>query len=109
MTTALYAIGLYVLALATWTFYLAAMSLIEHRATLHPVARANAYVVISLGLALDVAWNLASSFLLWDLPRELLFTTKLKRLKAVGGRRGAIAAWVCAHMLDQFDPKGSHC
>jgi hypothetical protein len=109
MTIALYLAAGYLLALSTWTFYLAAMSLIEHRATLHPIAKANAYVVIALGLALDLAWNLVSSVLLLDLPRELLFTTKLKRLKAGGGRRGAVAAWVCEHALNQFDPKGRHC
>lgn len=23
--------------------------------------------------------------------------------------REAVAAWVCAHLLNQFDPKGRHC
>ena len=105
----LYLGGFYLLGLVTWVFYLGAMNLVEHRANLHPVAKANGYLVIALGLALDVAWNLAASVALLDPPQELLFTTKLKRLRAGSGWRARAAAFVCERMLNQFDAAGRHC
>jgi len=92
-----------------WFFYIAIMGLKERRAQLHPIARAVAYYGLALALALDVALNLTASLVLLDLPRELMFTGKLKRLKRGGGWRARLASWICERMLDQFDPDGKHC
>lgn len=99
----------YVLAVLTWIFYLAAYHLVPLRKELHPVAKAHAYVIVGIGLALDVILNVVVATVLFvDPPRELLLTTRLKRYKAgPDGWRRSFADWVCEHLLNQFDE--GHC
>ena len=111
MRIALYVSAAYVLALATWVFYLAAMNLVEHRKALGPVAKLNGYVIIAIGLAFDLVLNIVVATVVFlDPPRELLLTTRLKRYRSGSGWRSRVAAWVCKRLLDQFDPNGEgHC
>lgn len=101
----------YALLLLTWTFYLAVMNIKRVRKDLHPFAKVNAYIILAVGLPLDIIFNLiVGTVLFLELPRELLFTARLKRNKQNKGYRRKLAHWFCEHMLNQFDPspKG-HC
>lgn len=101
----------YLVIVVTWVFYIAAMGLIPRlrAGTLPRLVRPIAYTAVLLGVLLDALINLLFSLLLVDLPREWLLTGKLKRLKAAGGWRGKVAAWVCSDCLNPFDTTGEHC
>jgi hypothetical protein len=107
-------LGWYALVVMTWVFYLAAMNLMPHLKTMHPIARAHAYAVVVIALALDVVINvIVGTVLFLDPPRELLLTNRLKRYQLDarwgGTWRASLAFWLCTHLLDQFDPNGDHC
>lgn len=65
----------------------------------------------ALGWAVDLVSNLTLATVLFaDLPREALVTARLKRYMAgEPGWRKRFAGWVCANLLDLFDPQGRHC
>jgi hypothetical protein len=63
-----------------------------------------------IGYALDVIGNVLLSLLFWELPREWLITSRLKRhMKSNYGWRRKVAEWICQSALDPFDPRGRHC
>jgi len=100
----------YILVLVTWLFYLAIMHLRMVRHDLHPVAKANAYVLLAIGLVLDFITNVVvGSVLFLDPPREWLLTDRLQRYKNLDREswRGKTAYWLCEHLLNQFDE--GHC
>lgn len=103
----------FICAYATWVFYLAVMALMRARdaGMLSPVALVLAYPVVAVGLVLDFTLHVVvGTALFLDLPREWLLTQRLSRLiRKDDGWRGDLAAWLCAHLLDTFDPDGSHC
>lgn len=106
------AAAFYVLFLATWTVYLAVMNLAEHLDKLHPFAKLNAYLLLfTVGYPLDLLFNVVASVVLfWRLPKGWLFTGTLKHwIASDDERRANLAAWICTHLLNQFDPKGRHC
>ena len=111
MSLVVAAAGFYVLFLVTWLFYLAIMNLADHRDALHPFAKINAYILLVIGYPLDALFNVAASVVLfWRLPKAWLFTGTLKYwIASNDNKRAALAAWICAHLLNQFDPKGRHC
>ncbi len=100
---------------ALWVFYLAVMHLKRARdnGTLSRPALYLGYPVLLVGYALDVFVQIVvASVLFMDIPREWTLTGRLKRylyLEPPGTWREAAAAWMCAHLLDQFDPDGRHC
>jgi hypothetical protein len=104
---------LYLLGLATWLFYLAIMQLMRVRHTLHPFARVNAYLLLAIGIPLDVLTNVFIGSLLFlepPHPKRLLLTARLSwHKRRDNGWRTKLAWWLCAHLLDQFDPRGQHC
>lgn len=110
-------IALYGLAsvYALWIFYLAVMHLKRARdnGTLSRPALYLGYPVLLVGYALDVFVQVVvASVVFLDPPRELTLTGRLKRYintSPAGSWREAAAAWMCAHLLDQFDPDGRHC
>lgn len=108
MTYLLYSIlALYVL----WPFYLAVMCLKGARdaGRLSKYARAMAWPILIIGAALDAFANIViMSVILLELPREWLVTPRLKRHIRGGGYRRRIAVWMGEHLLDPFDPSGSH-
>jgi hypothetical protein len=103
--------GFYVLFLVTWLFYLAIMNIAEHKDALHPFAKTNAYVLLGIGYPLDALFNVVASVVMFQrLPKAWLFTGTLKYwIASNDARRAVLAAWVCVHLLNQFDPKGRHC
>lgn len=105
-------IAIYVLCMICWVFYLAVMNLAENRAKLRPVAKAHAYLLLGIGLILDMVVNVVLSALVFvDRPRALLFTGTLKYHADVPAPtwRSRAALWLCRNLLDPFDPKGKHC
>lgn len=107
------ALFVYGLILLTWTFYIACMQLkrLNEADRLHPVAKVNGYVAAGIMLTLDFVLATLLIFTFLDIPHELLTSSKLKRLKEEypKGWRGKAAAWLCEHLLNQFDPSGDHC
>lgn len=105
--------GAYLLAVATWVFYLAAMSLLPRRHDLHPVAKVHAYLIVGVGLALDFVLHVVvGSVLFLKPPQDWLLTGRLTRyindVDEARWRR-ALAGWICARLLDAYDPDGCHC
>lgn len=99
----------YLLCVVTWFFYVAIMHLKLVRDDLHPVAYWHAMAFLVIGLILDVVLNwLVGSALFLERPREFLLTARLQRHKKGTGWRRAVAAWLCEHLLNQFD-RGGHC
>lgn len=96
---------------ATWVLYLAVMNLAANRRELTPVPKAIAYgIVLPIGYLCDAVLNLHFCVIVWRPPRDWLLTGTLKRtLNNEQGWRESTAAWICGHLLDPFDPKGTHC
>lgn len=94
--------GAYVLVMGIYRAHLA------NRLTWVTYCLGGLYVVI--GIVMDVAANLLiASIVFWERPHEWLVTTRLIRLKKSNEWRGKLARWVCANLLDVFDPVGTHC
>lgn len=67
---------------------------------------------LAIGYAVDVLANLTVAVVVFaELPREWLVTDRLQRhiAKPRPDWRTRLAAWVCDHLLDVFDPRGEHC
>lgn len=114
MTTILLTLGAgYAMALLCWVLYLAIMNLAEHRHALHPVAKFHAYaIILPVGYVCDAVLNLLVCAIFLRVPRDWLLTGTLQRTRntePAGSWREITAAWVCTHLLNQFDPKGRHC
>ena len=103
-------IGLYAFTVLCWVLYLAVMSLARHRHELRPVAKIHAYMLLAVAYPLDIVLNVIVGTLVFiSPPLELTLTGRLKRHQRDGGLRGKMAAWVCTHFLNTFDPDGHHC
>jgi hypothetical protein len=73
------------------------------------VVRGLSYVIVVLGLAMDVVFNATfgtAMFLQW--PKEWLFTGRCKSHLEAQTWRGALARWICRNALDPFE-EGGHC
>lgn len=66
---------------------------------------------ILLGYIMDVLANIfIATIIFLELPREWLVTARLIRHRDKSkGWRSKLSAFICEHILDVFDPKGSHC
>jgi hypothetical protein len=112
VTTILYG---YLLAVATWVFYLAAMNLRPRLKSLRPVAKVHGYAVVLVAVILDMLLHfVVGSVVFLELPvrGELLLTARLKRYHEpayAGSWRAALAEWICEHLLNPFDSTGRHC
>lgn len=110
LSTGLFILGCYVLALVTWLFYLAAMNLIKIREQLTGLAKVNGYILVTIGIVLDVAVNfILGTIIFVEIPREWLLTDRLQRhkRKPKTNWRYKIANYVCTNLLNPFDP--GHC
>lgn len=102
----------YLLLVLTWAFYVAAINLLPKLPTLKPIVRVHATAVVLVAVLLDTVLHLVLGTVLFlDPPRELLLTARLKRYKtgSAGKLRCKAATWICAHLLNPFDPNGNHC
>ena len=102
--------GFYLL-MTTLVFYLAIMNLKRNHKQITKTAWFFMIPIIIVGLAFDVVLNvLVGSVIFWELPKELVYTSRLQRhIKNSSGWRLRRAEWFCYHILDSFDPSGKHC
>lgn len=108
-----YVFGIYVFLLFGHVMYVAIMAVKRIEKDLHPFARWNyRLLVLPVGLVWDAMMNLLVCLALWWKPRDWLLTGTLQRIRyetPAGSKREAVAAWICNHLLNQFDPSGKHC
>lgn len=94
----------------TWGMYLSVMNLVRFKEQMSLETKLFAYPLVVIGVLADFIYNvLVGSILFLEPPREWLLTTRLKRHLGKDGYKGNLARWVCRHLLDPFDPKGTHC
>ncbi|HVH92505.1 MAG TPA: hypothetical protein VM783_14095 [Candidatus Acidoferrum sp.] len=96
----------------TWLLYQAVMNLQRARdnGTLPRPAYYLGLPILAVGLFWDCLMNVTVvNFIFWELPKELLITSRLER-HAFGadGWRKNLAKWFAANLLDPFDPRGTH-
>lgn len=98
---------------ALWILYLLVMGLYRAKLNnrLSKVSTVLGAPFLITGYLVDVFANLtAATILFLELPRETLVTSRLTRhLKNGKGWRHRIAKAICDHLLDPFDPRGTHC
>ena len=106
------AAGVYALFVICWVLDLAIMNIARVRQDLHPFAKANAYLfILPIGYVADALLNLVACAIFMRRPKDWLLTGTLKRIQNTepsGSWREIVAAWVCVHLLNQFDPKWRH-
>ena len=102
--------GFYLFAV-TWVFYLAIMNIKRNQDKLTIYAKILAYPTVVIGYLFDITLNLTVGCVLFlELPRELVLSERLSRHKTnSSGWRLRRASWICANLLDPFDPSGNHC
>lgn len=94
-----------------WTRYLAIMALYraERAGKLTKWARIFGAPLLAYGYLIDFLGNMLVCALFFDIPRELLITSRLQRyVDKPDGRRRRMAIWFAEQLLDPFDPKGYH-
>ena len=100
-------------AYALWVFYVLVMGFYRAKlqGRLSRVAFVLGFPMYAIGYLLDVFVQMTvASVLFLELPREGLVTGRLTRhIKRGHGWRRDLARWICFHLLDPFDPKGTHC
>ena len=96
-----------------WSVYVLVMGIYRAHLSgrMSRVTLALALPWVALGYAMDVLANMTLAVAgFMDRPQELLVTARLKRYMAgPDGWRKTVATWMCAHLLDIFDPSGRHC
>lgn len=96
-----------------WALYVLVMGL--YRAHLQDRLTPSTYLLgapwLAIGVAVDVLVQITfASLIFLEPPRELMVTDRLQRhSRAAQGWRHRLAVWICQHLLDPFDPTGSHC
>ena len=108
-----YLLGALVLTWCLWLFYLATMNLwrVELDGKQTHVATQCAKPVLWIGAVLGLLVNvLVMSVLLLEFPREAAVSTRLARHlhKPKPDHRTRVAAWFAWHLLDAYDPRGTH-
>lgn len=94
-----------------WLFYLAVMNLkrVKDLGKLTKPALVLGYPILIAGYLLDVICNLTVfTVLLLELPSQLTVTSRLSSHVNDDTWRGSVARWFGKHLLDQFDPSGTH-
>ena len=64
-----------------------------------------------LGVLLDIFYQWTWACLVfWKLPQDLVLTKRLQRYRKTDvGWRTKLAAWICDHLLNRWDPEHHHC
>ncbi len=104
--------------LGLWFVYRAVMWLKRRREAIEEKSRALyylAYALVAAAWVLDVAYNwIVGTVLFADPPRELTFTSRLKRYRRepyvhydLASWRYRFATWFCRELLNPYDPE--HC
>jgi hypothetical protein len=91
-----------------WCLFLAVISLKDSWKELSITVKVMSLPIVGVALVVDVLFNIVSSFVFADIPREFMFTSRLQRYIATGdGWRYVVAKWICRELLDPFD--SGHC
>lgn len=102
----------------TFVFYLAIMNAIANKKDVAWPAWVFIAPMVIVGVSLDVTLNiLVGTVMFLDLPREFLFTKRLKSyrqlpiatLSGMALYRGKLASFWCEKILNAFDPTKCHC
>ena len=107
-------IGLVVYLWFFWGLFVLVMGLyrVHLNKKLTGIRFALAFPWLAIGYTIDVLsnWTIAT-IVFWEFPREKLVTTRLKRWKRTrkDTKQKRLAAYICEHLLDEFDPTGKHC
>jgi hypothetical protein len=112
MTIILWIVGIYLLLVVTWIFYVAIMSFKERLPVMGPVAKFHAYLALFLfGYPLDLIANVIVSALAFQrFPKKPLLTgTLIYWQESTDARRAKWARLLCRELLNPFDPSGKHC
>lgn len=115
MAVLLSLLGIVFSAYSLWVLYLASMNLrrVRDAGKLSASAQVLGKPVYLVGLAVDVLLNFSLfPLLVLSIPREWTITAHLGRLLSAHDTprwKRAICAWICADLLDPFDPSGTHC
>ena len=96
------------LAYVLWVMFLAVMALKAAWKVLPVEIKVIAVPAVTVAILFDVAFNVVSSILFADMPREWTFSQRVGRYQKEGGWRALIAKWICSRLLDPFDA-GEHC
>lgn len=95
-----------------WLFYLVVMTLkrAKEAGTLSLPALIMGMPLVWIGVALDAITNITVCTVIFlELPQETLITSRLQRLILEEGWRSNLAGFICADLLNAFDPSGNHC
>ena len=93
---------------ALWLGYVLTMHIVHRWPQLPLAARVLGAPAALVAYALDVLLNWTLCTLAFaDWPREKTITERLHRYQQTPGLRARVAAWVCGHLLNPFDP--DHC
>ncbi|CAB4130151.1 hypothetical protein UFOVP116_295 [uncultured Caudovirales phage] len=96
-----------------WAFYVLVMGIyrayLAKRLGIVNLILSTPFVLV--GFFLDIFVNLCIAPIIFlDPPREWLVTTRLTKYRNCDSLwRRSIAAFICDHLLDIFDPTGNHC
>ena len=97
----------------TWVLFVAIMCLrvVRDAGRLTKPMMPFGYITLAIGLPMDAFLNFLMSFPFLELPqyqlKEILLTSRLKRLIKGGGWRATQAKFWCRNFLEPIDP--SHC
>jgi len=114
MESIIFASSLFSFLWAFWALYVFTMAI--YRAHLNGnlgwfnTIMASPFIVAAM--CVDVFANIfIAPFVFFELPRELLVTTRLRKIIAGGStaQNHMIAIWLCDSVLDPLDPTGNHC
>jgi hypothetical protein len=104
-------IGLYLLFGITWIFYLAMMHLKHNKDKMTLTIKVATTPIIILFVGVYIMLNvILGSFLFWEWPKTLQFTSRCQRhiAKNDDSWRYKQAIWWCKNFLDPFE-EGGHC
>ena len=99
------------LALYIYAFYLLFVVTMAAKAAWKNLSVPVRVLLIPAGIVavlMDVCFNLASTIIFLDWPREFMFTQRLNRYIVDGGWRSRLALCICRNLLDPFQI-GGHC
>lgn len=98
-------------AVVTWIFFLALMRLLQMRdqGKITKYAMPFAKGLLGVGYFVDFSFNMHSTIAFLEIPKELLFSSRVSRLIKTTGWRAKLSQFVCKNYLDPVDPSGCHC
>lgn len=94
--------------LILWVLFLAYLPLKANFKTLRPEVKFVGGVVITVGLVVDVTFNLLASIPLREWPQEWTLSQRCGRLKRGDGWPAKVSIYLCEVWLDPFE-NGGHC